>query len=689
MRRQHKEIDRQSARQNEFLNGKGFLDNEDKDDPLSPPPSPPPEPDGKAPFLIVSATHAREYTPPILVRLWLERLLEKVEAGDPDFLSMLEHTRIHWIPYLNPDGRVVAETDEPFRRKNMNNEWTGDVADSLVCPADAFGVDLNRNMPYEWGNDDGSSVKPCSYDSRGSGPGSEPETRTLVKYATGIYPAPQRAFSALNAAGTDYNVVHTPGLSMDGESSRHWRGYDPRTTRGVFADIHSYGRVYIYPWGNTNAISPNDRSFRSAMGHIQSMTGNTAMGPGPNHYGVASGATDDWAYGVLGAFSMTWELGREFHEPCEDFAKDAPKHFGSFEYLMKIAPFPFALGMGPVLRDAEGGLPKTLELFYRPAYGDVDGEIDGDDEAALLRPLGDSNATVQKDAPLSSMFRPVRMGTNTAYDIGPSLRIAVAAKLPEVIPSDEDPIDFGDFDDDIDDDDDGFVEYHEHDGKQRRRRRLYRGDAPSSIATIRVFFSGGNPLVGIDSVDDIGRGGDYLEVDVTSGGEESFPELEDGFRLYEIFVPMAEVWEAFGIESYCPQDDDDEPVVTTTTEHTLYFQAIDDVGNPGPITAQRMTVMVLPEVDGDDDDDDDGFVFGAVGGNTATAPSAVPAVRPTIDWYDQGKNANLVRTVEAEKAVVDCSPSSGAASASALASWWSWWNGGGLFFLGSLVTAVW
>lgn len=36
------------------------------------------EDDNKAPFLIVSSTHAREYTPPVLVRLWLEHLVEKV-----------------------------------------------------------------------------------------------------------------------------------------------------------------------------------------------------------------------------------------------------------------------------------------------------------------------------------------------------------------------------------------------------------------------------------------------------------------------------------------------------------------------------------------------------------------------------------------------------------------------------------
>eukprot|EP00536_Pseudo-nitzschia_multiseries_P009584 jgi/Psemu1/201066/e_gw1.271.51.1 len=215
----------------------------------------------KSPLLLVTSTHAREYTPPELVRRWLQNLIDRVDERDPDALSLLEHTQIHWIPYLNPDGRVRAETTQPFRRKNLNSEWTGNFRESLVCSKDAFGVDLNRNFPFEWGNNMGSDAVPCSSYSRGSAPGSEPETKALVGYATAIFPGPQQARNAVRASGGDY------------------RGFDPQTTRGVFVDVHSYGKVYIYPWGNTNAISPNDSGFRSIMGHIGSLTGLTPLGP--------------------------------------------------------------------------------------------------------------------------------------------------------------------------------------------------------------------------------------------------------------------------------------------------------------------------------------------------------------------------------------------------------------------------
>ena len=66
-----------------------------------------------------------------------------------DLLSLLDTIQIHWIPYLNPDGRILAETTQPFRRKNVNIDWTGNLRDSEICSPDSYGVDLNRNFPFE------------------------------------------------------------------------------------------------------------------------------------------------------------------------------------------------------------------------------------------------------------------------------------------------------------------------------------------------------------------------------------------------------------------------------------------------------------------------------------------------------------------------------------------------------------
>ena len=193
---------------------------------------------------------------------------------------------------------------------------------------------MNRNFPFEWGKEDGSSSRPCGPDTHGIAPGSEPETRAVINYLTNtndkgeeqqyhVFPRlqQQQEENALNSGGTDFSIRHVPGQSVETSSTR-WKGYTPQTTQGVFVDIHSFGQVYIYPWGNLQyALNPNDRSYRSIVGQLQHLTGLTATQAGPNHYGVASGCTDDWAYGALGTISMTWELGTKFHEPCDDFEK--------------------------------------------------------------------------------------------------------------------------------------------------------------------------------------------------------------------------------------------------------------------------------------------------------------------------------------------------------------------------------
>lgn len=539
----------------------------------------------KAPFLIVSSTHAREYTPPILVRLWLEHLIAKVEAGDPASLSILEHTEIHWIPYLNPDGRILAETTQPLRRKNVDDQWTENPLESNICAEDAFGVDLNRNCPFEWGKSDGSSTKPCSSFSRGSEPGSEPETKALESYSQSIFPLPQRASNAIIAGENDYSIRHNPGVSVEG-SSKKWRGYDPQTTKGVFVDVHSYGKVYIYPWGNQNTLCPNDVSFRAAMGHVESMTGLSALGPGPDHYGVASGATDDWAYGVLGAFSMTWELGSAFHEPCDDFEDEHGKHFGAFDYLASIAPFPFALGRGPVLVEARAS-HSQISLYYSNQQQESDdlqsainlsnltvrGEFEYDDDGGEFWGTREIPTTTTTIPPTTSTT--TRMGTHTVSDLGETIEMRVVVKLPEVIPSDEDPIDFWD-----NDSSDTTTDERE----------------TSRVDKIRIFYGGTNPMVGAatanstfatqpigESVTDL-----FWEMEL-SDPESVSHQVHEWVLLYRIPITKQQLWEAFGNKDH-PE---------TYTQHLLYFQAMDDAGNLGPIMATSLTIAVLEEEGGD------------------------------------------------------------------------------------------
>ncbi len=171
-------------------------------------------------MLILTGVHPREFAPPEVVRQWIHSFL------DPDNLELqtiLESTDIYWVPYVNPDGRVLAETSEPFRRKNLNNQTEG----SFSCLSDQVGVDLNRNFPFRWGQWDGASDNPCLETFRGEGPASEPEVQAIVDLGLQIFPEGQRLDSG----------------NFDLENPM---GYNETSTTGVFLDIHAFGNYYIY-----------------------------------------------------------------------------------------------------------------------------------------------------------------------------------------------------------------------------------------------------------------------------------------------------------------------------------------------------------------------------------------------------------------------------------------------------------
>lgn len=188
-----------------------------------------------APLILMTSIHAREYAPPMVVYRFLLYLLEQVKEGNTAFTSFLEHTQIHWIPYVNIDGRRKAETNQPWRRKNMNDNWHDE---SGACAIDATGVDLNRNYPFAFGKNDGSSDEACSPFARGPEPQSEPETKAIIDYADNV------VFPLNNSLYTQQRLDALPVQTSDkdpGSVSDSWQGYNETTTRGVFVDMHSYG----------------------------------------------------------------------------------------------------------------------------------------------------------------------------------------------------------------------------------------------------------------------------------------------------------------------------------------------------------------------------------------------------------------------------------------------------------------
>jgi hypothetical protein len=172
----------------------------------------------KSVMLAMSGIHPREYAPPELLQRWATQLVEGYGV-DADITAILDHAEIHLVIQLNPDGRALAETTQPWRRKNLNE------ASAQSCQEDETGVDLNRNFPFQWGLTSGSSSRPCAQTHRGRSAASEPEIQALVNYALSIFPTPQRQ------TVTSANPI---------------AAYPTKTTSGIFIDVHSYGELIIW-----------------------------------------------------------------------------------------------------------------------------------------------------------------------------------------------------------------------------------------------------------------------------------------------------------------------------------------------------------------------------------------------------------------------------------------------------------
>lgn len=297
----------------------------------------------KGPMFVMAGIHAREYAPPELLARWVEFLVSGY-GTDADITSILDHTVIHLVFEANPDGRAIAETNRGVYQRKSAHDY-GNCGSS-------GGVDLNRNFPFMWGRNDGSSGYPCAETYRGPSAASEPEVQAIVNYAKTIFPINQRKSNPESQLGVAY----------------------PDSAIGVFIDFHSYGETMIWPWGFQNVLSPNEVGFGALVNKYKSFNGYAYSGPNNGFSYPASGASDDWAYGTLGAAAMTFELGTDFYQPCTYFSSSiVPKSIGALNYAAKIAGAPYSLPKGPdvikILFDA-ASVNSTGVLKVRPTASD-------------------------------------------------------------------------------------------------------------------------------------------------------------------------------------------------------------------------------------------------------------------------------------------------------------------------------
>lgn len=264
----------------------------------------------KPKIFITSSIHAREYTPAELMTRFAEDLVQNYGI-DADTTWVLDHHEIHLMLMANPDGRKKAETGLLWRKNTRQN--------SCNVNPNARGTDLNRNFPFEWNCCGGSSSNHCSQVYHGASGASEPETQAIVSYIQSIFP------DSRDNGPNDAAPIDTPG---------------------IYLDIHSSGRLMLWPWGARASAAPNGTQLQTLgrkMAYFNGHAPSQSIGLYPT-----DGTTTSFAYGEMGLASFTYELGTTFFETCNYFENTLiPDNVPSLKYAIRVVREPYITPAGP------------------------------------------------------------------------------------------------------------------------------------------------------------------------------------------------------------------------------------------------------------------------------------------------------------------------------------------------------
>jgi hypothetical protein len=274
--------------------------------------------------------HAREWISPMTVTYLASRFVDEYDTNT-DVQQILNNSRIIIVPVVNPDGYVFSWSDSRFWRKNRR----------VNAGSTEFGVDLNRNWGFEWGNE-GSSPSPGSDIYRGPEPFSEPETSAMVALADEL--------------GDDL-VAHI--------------------------DFHSFSQLVLWPFGyERDVVTPEpDRTIFDTL--ARDMT-STILDAGGVPYTAmqsvdlypAAGTCSDWFYGDRDATSFTVELrpassNPGFDLPPEEILPTAHENWpAAILFAQRTTQALIITGEQPTLIPA--GEPYPVSITITEGVGELD-----------------------------------------------------------------------------------------------------------------------------------------------------------------------------------------------------------------------------------------------------------------------------------------------------------------------------
>ncbi|OTF76498.1 organic cation transporter protein-like protein [Euroglyphus maynei] len=204
---------------------------------------------------IQGGIHAREWISPAVVTYFAQQLVNGVRNSNPSVIKLMNTFDFYITPVLNVDGYEYTHEKNRLWRKTRSTNWQS------FFRRGCRGVDANRNYDYDWAAK-GISANPCSETYAGDKAFSEPETRAEAEF-----------------------LLKKLGKRVQ-----------------VYIAVHSYGQLWLYPWGNVRKDSPYVEKL-SAKAKIatdalyQRYKTRFKYGNSAEILYAASGAGDDWAHG--------------------------------------------------------------------------------------------------------------------------------------------------------------------------------------------------------------------------------------------------------------------------------------------------------------------------------------------------------------------------------------------------------
>ncbi len=214
---------------------------------------------GEPEILLDTMHHAREIMAGEFGIMWADHLCTNY-GTDPVITWLMDNRELYLVSMVNPDGVAYNEQIQP----QGGGMWRKNRRDN----GGSYGVDPNRNYPYEWVGP-GSSTNPSSDTYRGPSAGSEPENQAMM-----------------NLINSHEFITHQT--------------------------LHTAGNITIHPWGYSNSPSPEHALFQH-MGAQMTKHNGYEYGYVGDLLGYAvNGVTFDWAYAGEGhapIYSVSNEIG--------------------------------------------------------------------------------------------------------------------------------------------------------------------------------------------------------------------------------------------------------------------------------------------------------------------------------------------------------------------------------------------